>query len=189
MKTTPFRMLTSLLLTLGFLGGWPALAQQRSKDAKAIEELRAKAEKGDAVSQYFLSQKYESGDGGVPKNEVEALSWLRKSAEQGFHLAQAELGSWYYFKKRDPVEAVKWFRKAAEQGLDSAQSYLGLKYWGGDGVEKDFVEAYKWLLLAAAQGDKHAKGSATELERFLTPEQRSEGQKRASAFKPNKKFR
>ena len=62
---------------------------------------------------------YKNGEG-VPKNEVEAVKWFRKAAEQGDADAQFYLG-WAYVTNgegvpKDEVEAVKWYRKAAEQG-------------------------------------------------------------------------
>lgn len=57
---------------------------------------------------------------GIPKDEVEALKWYRKAAEQGYAPAQNILGVTYttgHGVPNDDVEAVKWYRKAAEQGM------------------------------------------------------------------------
>ena len=94
---------------------------------------------------------------GVAKDQVEAVKWFRKAAEQNFAEAQYNLGVCYYAGEgvaKDQVEAVKWYRKAAEQNLAEAQYNLGFCYYNGEGVAKDSVEAYKWLLLAARQGDE-----------------------------------
>jgi TPR repeat protein len=50
--------------------------------AQSVDELRQKAEKGDASAQNQLGEKYKEGDG-VLENHVEAEKWYRKSAEQG----------------------------------------------------------------------------------------------------------
>ena len=129
---------------------------------------------------------YYAGEG-VAKDQVEAVKWYRKAAEQNFAQAQYNLGICYNHGEgvaKDQVEAVKWYRKAAEQNFAKAQYNLGLCYAKGEGVAKDQVEAYKWLLLAARQGDEDAKKSITALESTLTPEQIAEGQKRAREFKP-----
>ena len=93
---------------------------------------------------------------GVTKNAVEAVSWYRKAAEQGYSKAQWILG-WCYDGgkgvKKDSHEAVKWIRKAAEQGHPMAQYILGAFYYFGNGVAKDFREAVKWYRKSADQGD------------------------------------
>jgi TPR repeat protein len=78
---------------------------------------------------------------------------------------------------------VQWYRKAAAQNNPKAQRNLGVCYANGEGVMKDYVEAYKWWLLAARQGHEDAKKDMTMLESAMTPEQITEGQKRASDFK------
>jgi TPR repeat protein len=47
-------------------------------------------------------------------------------------------------------------RNLAEQGSDIFQTRLGVRYWSGDGVEKNYDEAVKWFRLAADQGNPHA---------------------------------
>ena len=55
--------------------------QQTKADQKPIGEVRAKAEGGDAESQVELGLRYAKGEG-VAKNQVEAVKWYRKAAEQ-----------------------------------------------------------------------------------------------------------
>ena len=53
------------------------------ESAKELFEFaKAKAEKGDASAQVTLGLMYEYGRG-VAKNDVEAVKWYRKAAEQG----------------------------------------------------------------------------------------------------------
>ena len=55
----------------------------------------------------------------VKQDKVEAVSWVRKAAEQGRCLAQLALGVCYANGEgieQNKVEAVKWYRKAAGQG-------------------------------------------------------------------------
>ena len=90
---------------------------------------------------------------------TDALSELRRLAEEGDANAQCELGSAYHFDRSgqgfpaDLVEGVRWWRKAAEQGHASAQWALGMAYEDGEGVAQDFIEAAKWYRAAAEQGD------------------------------------
>jgi TPR repeat protein len=71
-----------------------------------------------AKAQDNLGWMYKNGRG-VVQDDVEAVKWFRKAAEQGYPAAQDNLG-WMYKNGRgvvqDDVEAVKWFRKAAEHG-------------------------------------------------------------------------
>ena len=62
---------------------------------------------------------------GVAKDEVEAVKWCRKAAEQNDAEAQYNLGVCYANGRgvaKDEAEAVKWYRKAAEQNNARAQT-------------------------------------------------------------------
>lgn len=129
--------------------------------APNFDELRIKAEQGDAMSQFRLGFEYGSGEI-VAKDPVEAAKWYRKAAEQGLAGAQWALGSIYEIGKgvaKNPIEAVHWYRKAAEQGIVPAQYSLGVMYNSGEGVDKDTVEAVKWYRKAADQGYVLAQGT------------------------------
>jgi len=85
---------------------------------------------------------------------------------------------------KDLTEAAKWYRMSADQGNEVAQFYLGNLYAKGNGVPKDYAEAYKWYLLSRMTSS-HPK--VQELEAELTPEQRADGQKRATDFTQRKR--
>lgn len=56
---------------------------------------------------------------GILKNEAEALTWYRKSAERQDVIAQFNLGDVYrngLGVSKDEAEAVKFFYKVADQG-------------------------------------------------------------------------
>ena len=59
-----------------------------------VEELWAKAKAGDADSEFRLGVSYTIGRG-VAKDEVEAVKWYRKAAEQNVAEAQTNLGTMY----------------------------------------------------------------------------------------------
>ena len=198
----PRLLISSLVLAATLLGCGALLAQEKTPaaptvltgtlwlkasegDAKALAELRVRAEKGEASAQYNLGWMYANGQG-VAKDEVEAVKWFRKAADQGDAYGQYFLGLMYDNGRgvaKDDVEAVKWYRKAADQGYADAQSNLGGSYANGRGVAKDEVEAYKWWLLSGAQGDEFARKNIPLIEQNLTPSQRAEGQKLAREFK------
>ena len=70
-------------------------AQQTKADQKPIGEVKAKAEAGDAESEVELGLRYLDGKD-VPKNQVEAVKWFRKAAEQNLAKAQYNLGVCLY---------------------------------------------------------------------------------------------
>ncbi|MSP84000.1 MAG: sel1 repeat family protein, partial [Alphaproteobacteria bacterium] len=80
-----------------------------------------------------------------------ALKLIRPFAEQGYAVAQNNLGLMYESGRgvpQDYAEAVKWYRLAAEQGFAQAQKFLGFMYDNGQGVPQDYAEAVKWYRLA-----------------------------------------
>ena len=110
------------------------------------------------------------------------MKWNRKAAEQGYALAQINLGLCYAKGEgvpQDQVEAVKWFRKAAEQGHTRAQYKLGVCYTNGDGVLKDDVEAYAWFNLSADTNPAAIEGRAL-LEKGLPASAIEAGKKRSN---------
>ena len=54
---------------------------------ESIESLKKKAQAGDAEAQFNLGVAYDDGYS-VPENDVEAVKWYRKAAEQGHAIAQ-----------------------------------------------------------------------------------------------------
>jgi uncharacterized protein len=99
-------------------------AQQNEADRKLVAEIRARAEMGDAKSQERLGAAFFLGKGGLTKDEVEAVKWFRKAAEQNVADAQFSLGVCYDSGEgvaKDEVEAYKWWLLAAGQGNDDAK--------------------------------------------------------------------
>ena len=68
-------------------------AQQSEADRKLLADIRAKAEKGEARSQYEFGLAFSKGSLGVARDYTEAVKWLRKAAEQGLAEAQNGLGT------------------------------------------------------------------------------------------------
>ena len=114
----------------------------------------------DRTAQCLLGMCYERGLG-FEKSDVEAVKWYRKSAEQGYAIAQNNLGGMYESGcgvEQSNVEAVKWYRTSAEQGFFRAQYNLGEMYYYGHGVKQSDVEAAKWYRKSAEQGYAVAQG-------------------------------
>lgn len=126
--------------------------------APSFEELKNKAESGDADAQAIIGVYYHLGED-VEQNLSEAVKWLRKAAEQGHPEAQFNLGICY--ENGDGVEqnyseAVNWYLKAAEQGYALAQYNLGRCYEKGIGVEQNYSDALNWYIQSANNGSNDA---------------------------------
>jgi formylglycine-generating enzyme required for sulfatase activity len=135
------------------------LVPSTAKPVTSFEEIRTKAERGDADAQAKLGLMYAKGDG-VPKDSTEAAKWYRKAADQGNAKAQCNLGVMYAKGDgvpQDSAEAAGWYRKAADQAYAAAQCNLGVIYATGNGVPKDSAEAVRWFQKAADQGYALAK--------------------------------
>ena len=142
---------------------------------------------------YANGLKYERGDN-VTVNYQTAMEWYRKAADAGYPPAELSVGILYMAGRgtpKDPKQAADWFRRAAEHGLPEAQVQLAGDVLSGvataDG-KPDKIEAMKWLLLGGdALTDPLMKQVAqtqrTALEGEMTPEERSEAQKRVDAWR------
>jgi TPR repeat protein len=100
--------------------------EQTKADQKPIEEVKAKAEAGDAESQMELGLRYARGEG-VAKDQVEAVKWYRKAAEQNDSDAQYNLGRCYVRGlgvAEDVVEGYKWLLLGARQGDEDAKKIM-----------------------------------------------------------------
>jgi TPR repeat protein len=92
------------------------------------------------------------------------ISELRKRAEAGEALAQADLG-WRYYKgkgvRRDDVAAVHWMRLAAEQEVANAQFNMGFFLTAGVAGKPtiaDFEQAIVWYGRAESNSLERARG-------------------------------
>jgi TPR repeat protein len=172
----------AFLFLLGMLTFSPigASAGMTPEEVKQFEDYKAKAEKGDAVSQYNVGVCHAKGEG-VAMDDMQAVWWYRKAAEQGLALAQYDLAVRYDSGKgieRDNAAAIRWYRKSAEQGYGPAQSNMGVCYATGEGVLKDEIEAYAYWNLAGITLEEARKNLAI-LEKNLSRDEIAAGQKRS----------
>ena len=127
--------------------------RQESVEGLPLDELKKRAQSGDAAEEYALGWCYANGVA-VTRDDAEAAKWYRKAAEHGDLRAQERMGFFCHFGRgvhQDDAEAAGWFRKAAEHGNADAQCGLGMLYYYGQGVAQDYAEAAKWLRRAAEQ--------------------------------------
>lgn len=162
-------------------------AYDRGKYALAIELWQPLAEQGNPAAQAGLGGLYLGGYG-VARDEVVAMAWFRKAAEQGHANGQFSLAS-LYFSKKQYAPAASWYRRAAEQGQALAQIRLARMYVEGQSLARDDVEAFKWFALAADRGsDSYARTNAAKGRDItamkMTPAQVAEAERLVRDWKP-----
>ncbi len=95
------------------------------------------------------------------KDSIMSRTWICKSAEQGYMLAQYMLGKNLFFVSGSESDVVKWYQKAAEQGLAEAQYSLGISILAGGWVPfkkyQDKKKSHYWISKAAENGWLHAQ--------------------------------
>lgn len=112
------------------------------------KSLIDQATEGDAEAQYILSIQYRYGH---DKDDEEYLYWSNISAEQGYTLAQYEMGTIYYqgvLVNKDYEEAFRWFRIASEGWHSGAQYSVASMYYYGNGVNVNYMKSYMWAYIA-----------------------------------------
>jgi hypothetical protein len=164
----------------------PLSAQPASTGVLMFEEIKARAENGDAALQYQLGLYYFNGTS-VAKDYLEAARWWRKAADQDYAPAQYQFGLCYYAGygvEQDYAESVKWWSKASEHGNTPAQYNLGCCYFYGYGVDKNLVAADKWLNIASAAGSENAHLLLPKVEELMSSGQLAVAQHAVHDFKP-----
>lgn len=125
----------------------------------ALKAVVESAHAGDARNQTLLGDHYRAGKG-LPKNEIEAVKWYRKAADQGHAIAEFNLALCYEQGigiPRNSEEAFRWYKLAAVHGNIEAQNSTGYCYEYGEGVSQDYGEALKWYRESASRGDQNAQ--------------------------------
>lgn len=132
---------------LQFLGQLGQDAQTvRAMTPQEFETTRQRAANGDGKATIFLCLAFR-GVIPVRQNEVDAVNWCQKGADQGSAEAMEELGMIYASSTSrvfDPSKSVSWLMKAANLGSASAMDNLGTAYANGFGVPKDYIKANQW---------------------------------------------
>jgi serine/threonine protein kinase/tetratricopeptide (TPR) repeat protein len=106
----------------------PSKALAREWFLKALNPIQLAAARGDAWAQSDYGDYFADGIV-IPQNFQQAVIWYRRSAEQDYSPAQANLGLMHMHGSGVPPdwnEAIEWFRMAAAQGNYAAQENLRL---------------------------------------------------------------
>jgi TPR repeat protein len=133
-----------------------AEAERGRKDyAAAVALYREAADKGHAGAMRRLGQLATIGRG-VPKDLLEALRWLERSADAGSEVAMLDLASILMSPKgavpQDLKRGVSWLGKAAEAGHLPSKLHYGQALCDGVGIAPDPQEGARWVRLAAEEG-------------------------------------
>jgi TPR repeat protein len=115
--------------------------------AKAIEVLRAAADKGEADAQFYIGTAYANGLG-VPRDETLAVLWFELAAKQK-HPAACY---WLAVRIANGIggispnweAAVPYLWTSAVSGYIPAEFLLGYAYQTGSGVDKNSQAAAYW---------------------------------------------
>lgn len=95
--------------------------------AQSLDQIRSKANSGDAYSQYLMGWSYANGANGASHDYAQAAPWFKQASENGYAAASYFLGWMYYYGEGFPKnasEALKWFSKAEQQGMTEAHNYV-----------------------------------------------------------------
>jgi TPR repeat protein len=122
---------------------------------RALPFFRTVAEKGNGEAANFLGVMFESGQGDLPCDPIQAAAWYRRAADLGDPEGMLNLGRMYHAGTgvpRDEVQALRWYYKAAARGSGPSMTSIGVEYLLRSGVENE-VAAAKWFQRGADAGD------------------------------------
>ena len=134
-----------------------------------IEEIKRKADAGDAEAQYRLGLIYLTGVD-LSKNEEKAKKMFRKAADQEHPGAQYELGLMYYEDEvlyRNVNEAWQLWDSASRGGCVAAMFRLSKMCADGECCSEFPKSAYIWALIAKKRGHTEAGELIENLESAL----------------------
>lgn len=124
-----------------------------------IHKLQVCAKFGDKRCQNQLGIWYEYGVG-TEQNYQLALEWYKKSAEQEYVSAYANLGRLYRMGEgveKDLEESLKYYVLGANENDPNCTFELGRCYFNGYGVEKNIAKAFSYFKTAASYDEPLAK--------------------------------
>ncbi|MFV0624909.1 SPOR domain-containing protein [Sphingomonas sp. ac-8] len=145
-------------------------AWTRGDFARAVQEWRGPAVKGDPDAQFNLAQAYKLGRG-VPADPAQAEQWYAKAAAQGHPQAVTNYGL-ILFQNGRRQEAAKWLEQASARGEARAQFVLGTMLFNGDAVGKDWVRAYALMTRASSSGLPQASQTLAQMDKYVSLQDR-----------------
>ncbi len=133
--------------------------QEETRPAQIDEATFAKAQDGDAQSQYQVGEwhNWALDD----DDEPQAVQWYRKAALQGHGEALHRLGEVYLGRichnvvEENPAKAIALFEESGRRGHADGYAQLAHTYEAGEYIEQDLDKAADYALQAAELGDGH----------------------------------
>ncbi len=129
----------------------PAPVKPDTASTSSLEQLKAKAGRGDANSMYELGRRYLEGDAVTP-NDTDAINWLQRAAKKDHAKAARLLGTLYHQGRgttADYDQAIQWYQSAAKLYDIEAMKMLGIMRCVERAFTKDYHEALLWFDRAA----------------------------------------
>lgn len=132
---------------------------------EGIELIRARAEVGDSLAQYWLGNAYEIGNVSSTGDEdyKNAIKWYVKAGDNGYiegYCAAADCYKQLYGSKSK--RAFELFKLASDKGFPRGQYEFSQYYFQGLGVPQSYEEELKLLIKAAEGGNKLAEYQVAE---------------------------
>ncbi|KAF9102326.1 hypothetical protein BGX27_011043 [Mortierella sp. AM989] len=141
----------------------PGAMQHQSSNSISVEKDKdARRLSGrDMIGDYERGLAFYEGKG-VARDNLKALEWLLKAANQGYVNAQNKLAVMHKELRgvqQDCSEGIERYENAVNQGDSIARCVLGFMYMNGYGVEKDYSKAVGLYRVAASQGYASAQNN------------------------------
>ena len=130
--------------------------------------IKHAAETGNPKAQWVWGMLH-SNHVGLINDPKACLTWVEKSAQQGFARAQYSLARIYESaedEERDMELSFQWMKKSAMQGCVFAEYGLASFYYIGEGVQKDISKSIFWLEIAAQRGFDNAQYDLGQMYRL-----------------------
>lgn len=148
-------LFTVISLSLCFLScSIPNIDNPERKNNRIKQENPTMSLPTDSHELYALARRFQSGQG-VKKDIKQAFKLMKKSAEQGYAIAQTDLGFYYEFgmgTKKNNEKAIYWYKKAVQQDEPQAMNNLATFLKEGRGVAKDCEKVTSLYQRAAEEG-------------------------------------
>ena len=140
---TPVEVETTLSIDFALADGGPSQVQPASTPSNSAVQAKGQgasqtnpdtksSEPTDAAAQEKLGEGFDTAENGHVEDNIRAVYWYRKAAEQGFPPAQYRLGLMHAQGRgglvQDDTQAVSWWLKGAAQGNAQCQTALASMY-------------------------------------------------------------
>jgi len=131
--------------------------------ALSLSLARESSGRGSKYGQVTLGLLHHYGEGGLARDNAQAVAFYRLAAAQGLDEAQFQLGEMYYYGfdvALDFAEALRLYQLAAAQGHPAALFWVAVCHENGKGVRKNKAAAIRWYRRAQAAGFPYAEAAA-----------------------------